>query len=260
MINVLQLSAIAAMKREKMILNCSSCGTKYVLPPNDLLPNGRKVRCSKCGHIWHQSLPSDMPISITANKPQEQIDDIQASNIQINEISKPKLNPRPRHDDLSNKDFVAKRLSSQLNNKQKNRGYLWLLLLLIAFSGGLASIYWRNNILAIWPNTVILYKAIGYLPNDAYGLTIEPPVIESISEGGIDTLVVSGIIKTNLNYERKVPSIMVSIINDNGSIIYSESVKSEPIFISSGIVAKYKVKFTNLPRDSIRVGVNFNSE
>ena len=42
-----------------MILECPNCETRYEIPV-DLPPEGRKVRCSSCHHIW-QATPENQP-------------------------------------------------------------------------------------------------------------------------------------------------------------------------------------------------------
>lgn len=41
-----------------MIITCPRCSTRYVIDPAVLVPNGRAVGCTNCGHHWTQ-LPSD---------------------------------------------------------------------------------------------------------------------------------------------------------------------------------------------------------
>ena len=38
-----------------MLITCSSCNSKYLVNSADLKPNGRIVRCAKCGFDWFQS-------------------------------------------------------------------------------------------------------------------------------------------------------------------------------------------------------------
>ena len=38
-----------------MLITCSSCNSKYLVNSADLKPNGRMVRCAKCGFDWFQS-------------------------------------------------------------------------------------------------------------------------------------------------------------------------------------------------------------
>jgi predicted Zn finger-like uncharacterized protein len=37
-----------------MILTCPECATRYEIDGANFPPEGRKVRCKKCGHVWHQ--------------------------------------------------------------------------------------------------------------------------------------------------------------------------------------------------------------
>lgn len=37
-----------------MYINCSNCNTVFSLSANQIPPEGKKVKCCKCGHIWYQ--------------------------------------------------------------------------------------------------------------------------------------------------------------------------------------------------------------
>ena len=37
-----------------MILNCDSCGKKFVVPDNAITASGRMVQCGSCGNKWKQ--------------------------------------------------------------------------------------------------------------------------------------------------------------------------------------------------------------
>lgn len=44
-----------------MIISCPSCDSRFVVPDSALGEEGRKVRCAKCEHVWHQN-PENMKI------------------------------------------------------------------------------------------------------------------------------------------------------------------------------------------------------
>jgi len=45
-----------------MELNCPACGAHFNVPDGVIGPKGRKVKCAKCGHTWHQMpLDQDSP-------------------------------------------------------------------------------------------------------------------------------------------------------------------------------------------------------
>ena len=44
-----------------MIIRCSACTTRYRVDPAALGETGRRVRCTRCGQIWHETPPIDVP-------------------------------------------------------------------------------------------------------------------------------------------------------------------------------------------------------
>ena len=37
-----------------MYISCPKCDTKFIVNQNDIGPEGRRVKCSRCSHIWLQ--------------------------------------------------------------------------------------------------------------------------------------------------------------------------------------------------------------
>ncbi|MGE0666013.1 MAG: zinc-ribbon domain-containing protein [Sphingomonadales bacterium] len=50
-----------------MIITCPNCQTRYSLPQEKIKPGGQKVRCAKCGTVWHQEQEEE-PIPLAAEQ------------------------------------------------------------------------------------------------------------------------------------------------------------------------------------------------
>lgn len=42
-----------------MKITCPACESSFAVPAKALMPSGRKVKCSKCAHIWHADAPKE---------------------------------------------------------------------------------------------------------------------------------------------------------------------------------------------------------
>jgi len=51
-----------------MYIACPNCQTNFIIETSLLLPTGRKVKCSKCMHIWHKEAPEISQITAAVQK------------------------------------------------------------------------------------------------------------------------------------------------------------------------------------------------
>ena len=47
-----------------MIIQCPNCKTKFIVKDNLIPPEGKKVKCSQCGEIWHTNKGIEMSSAI----------------------------------------------------------------------------------------------------------------------------------------------------------------------------------------------------
>ena len=57
-----------------MIVRCSDCRTRYLVDPTALGETGRRVRCTQCGHVWHQTPSADAPVASDSATPPVPLD------------------------------------------------------------------------------------------------------------------------------------------------------------------------------------------
>ena len=43
-----------------MYIACPECDTKFVVKPEQIGKEGRKVKCSKCSLVWHHKLADQL--------------------------------------------------------------------------------------------------------------------------------------------------------------------------------------------------------
>ena len=62
-----------------MILSCPDCSTRFAIDADKLGPDGRRVKCGKCAHVWFESAPEpadveedDPVLRVTPLDPDEQ--------------------------------------------------------------------------------------------------------------------------------------------------------------------------------------------
>lgn len=52
-----------------MYIACPECNTKFVVTPEQIGEQGRKVKCSKCAHVWHQNPDDQLNVDALLNVP-----------------------------------------------------------------------------------------------------------------------------------------------------------------------------------------------
>jgi predicted Zn finger-like uncharacterized protein len=134
-----------------MILGCPECHTRFAIDAQALRPDGRRVKCGKCDHVWFEEPPPPSaaePLSVTPLEPEEQ------SRI-----------PTP--------NLPAVTVADQ----KRTAGAAWILVgLLLAV---IVSLGWfgRESIAQAWPPAESIYASIGVnafpLPGEGFSVDME---------------------------------------------------------------------------------------
>ena len=134
-----------------MILNCNSCGKKFVVPDNAISATGRTVQCGSCGNKWKQFPVNEInktePISSIKNIASEP-KQVQPKRQKAKKVKKTSVK-KPREIDLYSPEYLAKKHGITLNEDiSKNAAtekvsfgfyssLLLFLIIIIVFSRGL---------------------------------------------------------------------------------------------------------------------------
>ena len=166
-----------------MILTCSTCSTRYSIDPISIGPEGRAVKCAKCGHKWREFPPDDMPKSVVADTPAEKSGE--GASVSTAQVG------------MSIEQMTASQSSRKRTSTGKRKWIGWLLLLIILIALGCGGFFGRNYIVQIWPATAKFYQflQIDVETTNTLGLEIHDLKTKSVLQNGVTTLTVTGIIK-----------------------------------------------------------------
>lgn len=218
-----------------MILTCPQCSTQFAVPPNAIKAEGRKVRCAKCKHVWHQY----------------PVDDDQASE-QTQEQEKPEVASQPDMaqaplTDDDNLERVIDDVDSDADKETtKNKilaglkheivtGYPSILVGLFVVLLGYAVIVMMHNPLVI-----------------GHGVIFENVEIERLD----DRLKITGDLTNTMDDERGIPSIIATVYIDD--IAGDSSIFLPPKgVVEAGSTVEFDVELTNYPENITDVRMGF---
>ncbi|MGQ9371514.1 MJ0042-type zinc finger domain-containing protein [Azospirillum sp. ST 5-10] len=167
-----------------MIISCPMCSTRYTVPDSAVGSEGKKVRCSHCGHTWYE-YPLHGPGGLAAG-------DGDMATIAAVRTRAPE-------------DVVAAARSGG------RRGGLapWLGLAVLVVALGAGGVLLRGEVVRLWPATALLYQTVG-LPVEppGAGLQLQNVRSEQREAEGAPLLVVEGQIVNVSESERPVPGVV----------------------------------------------------
>ena len=168
-----------------MIITCESCSTQFAVPANAIPPGGRKVKCVKCAHVWHQNPLEDL---------------VDTSKI---EKAPKEVKPVPKGSSLP---VVRRQLKA--TGGQKFAFVFFLVCALLA-----ASIAYRDHIPQLKP----LYDALGMKSTE--GLVFSSFKTEREKVENKWKFIINTMITNESNETRNVPNIQVTAYSSGGNVL-----------------------------------------
>lgn len=195
-----------------MIITCPTCATRYTLTGSAVGPQGRKVRCVKCGHTWWQSPEPD--------EPEFSLNDV----TEIRQTSAPTVERRPPDRGARRRALV---------------GWGLFAVMLAALAGG--GVAARERIVRLWPPAALLYETVG-LPVEppGTGLQLQNLRSEQKTEAGAPVLLIDGQIANVSDVLRPVPPVRVTALDKDRQPLRSWTVEASPAQLLPGEVAVFR--------------------
>ncbi len=222
-----------------MILTCPACATRYAIDPASLSTGGRKVRCVKCQHVWHQAPPEDMPrrVEITAEPA------MATGGMAPERVALP---PRPRQ-----------------RAPQGGSSGFGLLVFLVVLFGLVAAIGYlgRERIVEQWPAARDLYALVG-LESAALGEGLELSNINFVRQtiDNQDVLTVEGDVFNTTKDVVGVPNLIATLRNEKNQWLFDWVFRIDRAALEPGETAHFSTTTKNPPDASKRITITFTDK
>jgi predicted Zn finger-like uncharacterized protein len=250
-------------RRRPMIVQCPNCMTRYALPRASLGPVGRKVRCHKCHHVWHEDGSSatasggddtaDEPYFTTEEEPFAHDGD--DGGVNFTDDAMPSV-LRTNYDFGDDADGVRKRRGVRLGSPVG-----WALLILLLAGIGAAGVLYRDLVVRYYPPAALVYHMAGLpLHGMADGLVIPQDRLSITEAEGADgkVLTISGVIvNQTANETLRVPALTALLSNRADAVLAQWLIAPIPEVIGPGEVAIFQSQRPNPPAEAVQVGVRF---
>lgn len=203
-----------------MILSCEQCHTRYLLPTHLLGGDGRRVRCTICGHEWFQIPEED---ENTVHVPDE--DGGSFADV-LSHLSDDSVK------DLDDTTILASDVippeKKKFFRKQPGWGTGLMGAILVAVLIMTALLMLRQPVMKAWPESIALYNMVGLtgpVPGD--GLVFEDlKATTSYNAKGEEILRVVGNVRNVRSYPVRVPGLRFTLRDEQGAEVRTWSTDS----------------------------------
>ena len=261
-----------------MILTCLSCEARFNVEPEALLPNGRTVRCGKCGHTWKETPPEDMPKRVEGVEPSApvvpELDNIDShpeyGNVRDDavrgedgHIGVPGIeggeNEVPSEDDFERPTYTPRMRIRHQQRQTKSFGpmVMWgaiVGIIAIILGGGFFA---RDEIIETWPPATMLYGMVGLAPEPGFGLELRTEASIQVRDGDMAVLVIRGEVLNISSRPRIVPTLQGSLLDAGQNEIHSWIFSTVPEELAPGERGTFNTRVPNPPEGVQSVQVAF---
>jgi len=244
-----------------MILVCPNCAARYEVDGTQFPAEGRKVRCKKCGHVWHQAAETDRAeIEETIFNPPPDAEPAPEPVIE-DEAPQPAWRaPAVEEEDQADEDF---RLDEPEMATPAKRGagtalvmLGWIALVAVILVIGWSAANYRSQIVGIWPQSASLFSKLGMAVNTR-GLDFADVRHINQTEDGQPVLVITGKVVNVTSKKLDVPPLRVTLSDANKHGIYDWTFTPSSTALAPGQSVAFRTRLSNPPSATRHVELRF---
>ncbi|MBS0274039.1 MAG: zinc-ribbon domain-containing protein [Proteobacteria bacterium] len=248
-----------------MILVCPNCAARYEVDGAQFPAEGRKVRCKKCGHAWHQAPEAGQAeIEEAIFNPPKEPEPVAVPEPEIEaEAPQPSWRAPVLEEDAENdaaEDFhpdepeVARPAAHGRGTALVMLG--WAALVAVVLVIGWSAANYRSQIVGIWPQSASLFSKLGMAVNTR-GLDFADVRHTSQTEDGQPVLVITGKVVNVTGKKLDVPPLRVTLSDANKHGIYGWTFTPSATALAPGQSVAFRTRLSNPPSAARHVELRF---
>lgn len=203
-----------------MIVQCSECSCKFLVPDAAVGADGRRVKCGKCGHIWHvkpEIAPTPEDEALAKANEQKKISSASTQTDTVDDTTASKKSPgtdTPDFDKLMKETDTSVKPSdlSSDDNKVPSLAAFW------SIHNPQLPFVLTSIVLFVW---LILLSLFAFMPeiigyNSSKGLELQNLTLVKAQEKGKGTYYyIKGEINNTTDTELTVPKVRITALSVN---------------------------------------------
>lgn len=232
-----------------MIITCPQCETRYTADAGSFPASGRKVRCSKCGHVWQQAAP--------------EVERVLAPEQTLASPAADTLAPPPSF--LAMRAAVvphAKAATAAPRRSWAERLGLiagWMGLAAVLVLIGWMGLRFRHEIQALWPQSSAIYATFGIKVNSG-GIELNDVTYRHESENGQAVFEVSAKLVNVSAHEESLPRVQVALTDDEQNELYLRTYNPPLRTLGVGQSVGFLMKMRDTPPAARQLQLHFASK
>jgi predicted Zn finger-like uncharacterized protein len=264
-----------------MKVNCPECSQHFSVPDKAIGPKGRKLRCSKCGHQWHQMLEEEAPKKKKKAAPKKPAKEPAASEVEESPPEEEEVVPFARfgsgeadpdapsafeeedgedHEGVFSAPPIPRGRMPLSGKPKRRRKGLIAAAAAVVIVAGLGTLFGaRAALVGTWPPIDRLYQSVGLgVPVIGEGLVIQNVAAWRKAEESIELLLVKGEIRNPTEQLQTVPTLAGKLTGRQGDVMQEWLFQAENQVILPGEKTTFQYELPQPGADAAEVTVTFS--
>lgn len=188
-----------------MIISCHNCRTAFYVSPEQIGINGRRVKCSKCKHIWYATIPQ--------------------------EILQPSPNVMPKRTERESESPASINLPVIISSRISKLAFLMPFLMLILIA---------TTLLMFYPSFMNKYGLCYYFCQQS-GVKIQDVTYDY--DENTQKVIVEYSIANDTADKAKLPLVEIKLIDDSNNILQKTYIENNDIWLDPNNSLRAKTEF-----------------